>query len=192
MLTADEVLGELSENWGWLLVAGIGLIIFGAIGLYMEVVVTVATVLYIGILTVAAGVLVTIGSFKAEGWKAKLWQLLVGVAYIVAGVVMWMEPEATATWVTLFISAALIAAGILRMVAGAQMRGTDGWILTIISGVAGIALGVLLFADWPLSGTYAIGMFVSIDMLMQGISLSSVAFAARRVGREDGGISAPA
>ncbi len=182
--TADEVIGELSRSWGWLLAAGIILILFGVAGLYLELVVTMATILYFGVFMIAGGLLVGFGTFQAEGWKAKLWHLLVSIAYIVGGAVMCADPAATATWATLFIASALVAAGCFRIVAGLQLRGTDGWILTVIAGISGIVLGALLITDWPGSGTYAIGMFVSIDLLMQGISLCSISLAARRIGAE--------
>jgi uncharacterized membrane protein HdeD (DUF308 family) len=42
----------------------------------------------------------------------------------------------------------------------------------------------MIYAEWPYSGLWAIGLFVSIDLLMQGISLISIAWAAKQAGKE--------
>ena len=35
-----------------------------------------------------------------------------------------------------------------------------GW--TLAAGISGIILGVMLYSEWPVSGLFAIGLFVSI------------------------------
>jgi len=173
---------HVGKNWGWMMAAGLLMVVLGAIGLSMEVTITVVTMFYFGIMALIAGVGVLIGAFRAEGWKNKLWHVLIGLLYLAAGVVMVVDPQATAVWMTLFIGAFLIVIGIMRLIVGFSMRGIDGWGWTVVAGLAAIALGAMILSEWPVSGLWAIGLFVSVDFLMQGISLISIAWAARKFG----------
>jgi uncharacterized membrane protein HdeD (DUF308 family) len=178
---AIALLGDLHKNWGWLMVGGILLIIFGAVGMSMTFTMTLASMLYFGILAITAAVVMLIDTFKAEGWKSKLWNLLISVLYGIAGVVMILNPAESAIWFTLFMAGFLFTVGIMRLIAGFQMRGISGWWWTVLAGVSAIILGIMIFAKWPVSGLWAIGLFVSVDLLMQGISWFSLAWAAKNV-----------
>lgn len=37
----------------------------------------------------------------------------------------------------------------------------------------------MIMAQWPLSGLWVIGLFIAIEMIMQGTSMISIAVAAR-------------
>ncbi len=81
----DSSIGELATevraNWGWMMFMGIALVVLGIIGLYMIGTLTIASVLYFGILVIVGGVLTLIDGFRAEGWKAQIWEILIGVLY---------------------------------------------------------------------------------------------------------------
>ena len=87
---------EVRANWGWLMFMGIALVVLGVIGLYMAGTLTIASVLWFGILVIAGGILTLVDAFQAEGWKAKLWEILIGLVYIVAGIVMVVNPGSSA------------------------------------------------------------------------------------------------
>jgi uncharacterized membrane protein HdeD (DUF308 family) len=176
----ENVVGEVRKNWGWLLFIGIALIVMGVIGLYMTGMLTLVSMLYFGILVVAGGILMLIDAFKAEGWKEKTWNIIIALAYIVAGIVMIANPGKSAAWFTLFISAFLLVSGGFRVIMGFKMRKeVGGWVLTVIGGVASIVLSMMIFSQWPVSGLWVIGLFIAIEMIMHGISLVSIALACK-------------
>ncbi|NOR41954.1 MAG: hypothetical protein GQ572_01365 [Gammaproteobacteria bacterium] len=84
----EQLAGEVRKNWGWMMFMGILLVVLGAIGLYMSGMTTLVSVLYIGIMVLAGGVLILIDAFRAEGWKAKIWDTLIAIAYVAAGIIM--------------------------------------------------------------------------------------------------------
>jgi uncharacterized membrane protein HdeD (DUF308 family) len=178
---AIALLGDLHKNWGWLMAGGILLIILGVVGMSMSFTMTLATMLYFGILAIAAAVVMLIDTFKAEGWKSKVWNLLISVLYGIAGVVMIFNPAGSAIWFTLFMVGFLFTVGVMRIIAGFQMRGISGWWWTVLAGISAIILSLMIFVKWPVSGLWAIGLFVSVDLLMQGISWFSLAWAAKDV-----------
>jgi uncharacterized membrane protein HdeD (DUF308 family) len=67
-----------------------------------------------------------------------------------------------------------------------QAKKNAGWIValgvvTVIAGVLAMAivLGILLLKEWPLSGLWAIGTLVGINLLFAGFSFISIVSAAR-------------
>jgi uncharacterized membrane protein HdeD (DUF308 family) len=49
----------------------------------------------------------------------------------------------------------------------------------LFSAVLGIFLGFLLLREWPLSGVWAIGTLVGVNLLFSGFSFISIGSAAR-------------
>jgi uncharacterized membrane protein HdeD (DUF308 family) len=176
----EELAGEVRKNWGWIMFMGILLVALGAVGLYMSGLTTLVSVFYIGVMLLAGGVLILIDVFKAEGWKAKFWDVLIALAYIAAGIIMIANPGASAVWFTMFIAAFLLVSGAARIIISLQIRSeVSGWGWTLVGGIASILLALMIFAKWPSSSVWVIGMFVAIEMIMQGISMISIARAAK-------------
>jgi uncharacterized membrane protein HdeD (DUF308 family) len=176
----EQISSEVRANWGWLMFMGIALAILGCIGLYMTGMVTLVSMLYIGIMLLAGGVLMLIDAFKAEGWKAKIWAILLSIIYVISGAVMIINPTASAVWFTLFIAAFLLVSGITRIIIGIQVRKeVNSWGWTVFGGIVSIILAVMIFNQWPISGLWVVGMFVAIEMLLQGTSMISIAMAAK-------------
>jgi uncharacterized membrane protein HdeD (DUF308 family) len=56
-----------------------------------------------------------------------------------------------------------------------------GWVWTLVSGIVSLLLGMLIWSQWPLSGVWAVGLLVGINILFSGWSLIALGAAARRV-----------
>ena len=180
----EQAAVEVRKNWGWLMFMGVLLLILGIVGMGMVGMLTIASIYYFGFLAVAGGVFLLIDAFKAEGWKSKIWEILIALLYVAAGVVMITNPGASAVWFTFFIAAFLLASGIFRIIIGFQIRSeVKGWGLTVFGGVASIVLAVMIFNQWPYSGLWVIGLFLAIEMIMQGTSMITIAMAARASGK---------
>lgn len=170
------------KNGGWLMVGGVALIALGTFALYHSVAATIASIFYLGMLVIAGGIFVLIDAFKAEGWKARLGQFLMAALYLISGIVMLAYPGASAVWFTIFVAAFLLISGVVRIFMAFQLRRVvTGWVWTLIGGIASIILGLMIFAQWPVSGLWVIGMFVAIEMIMHGISMVTIGMTTRAV-----------
>jgi uncharacterized membrane protein HdeD (DUF308 family) len=54
-----------------------------------------------------------------------------------------------------------------------------GWGWQITDGVITLALGLLVMAEWPISGLWAIGLFLGIDLIFFGLAWTAIAFGLR-------------
>ena len=74
------------------------------------------------------------------------------------------------------------ADGAMRIVLSFQARPLRGWGWILFGGVLSVLLGFLIFRNWPLSGAWAVGTLVGIDLLYTGWSMIALALAARGAG----------
>jgi uncharacterized membrane protein HdeD (DUF308 family) len=173
-------LEELSKRWGWFLGLGILLIVLGTIAVGSSVVMTLATMVFIGWLMIFGGVLQAAHAWTCKGWSGFFLDLLTGILYTVAGFMIVANPGASAVALTLLISMFLIFGGIFRMVAAVAAR-FENWVWLLLHGVVNLLLGIAIWQQWPLSGLWVIGLVVGIDMLFNGWSLVMLGLAAKKL-----------
>jgi uncharacterized membrane protein HdeD (DUF308 family) len=75
--------------------------------------------------------------------------------------------------------------GLLRILMALQLRPVSGWGWTLISGVISILLGAMILTQWPTSGFWVIGLFVAIEMIVNGWSSVFIALAARKAAKAE-------
>jgi len=177
--------GALKKNWGWLLALGIVSVVLGTIGLYMTFAMTLATVLLFGALILAGGLLQLIQAFSCKGWKGVIGHVLIALLYIAAGILIIKDPALASGVLTLVLAGILIAVGVIRIMIGIQHRqAATGWYWSVLSGIASILLGGIIVLQWPVSGLWVIGLFVAIELILNGWSYVFVALAARKAGEK--------
>lgn len=180
----DEVSRQMNKNWKILMIIGVITLFLGIVGMGMNVTMTIVSIIYIGFFIIFGGILHLIDAFIVDGWKNKLLGALIALMYLIAGALMIKYPAASAAWFTLFIAFFFLLVGIFRIVIGFQLRNENSsWGWTVVSGVAAIILGILIFNQWPVSGLWVIGLFVSIELIMQGITTITVAMSVRSLQR---------
>lgn len=177
---AREVFGEARKNWVWILLLGIIFVALGLVGLGALFALTMVTMIFIGALLIVGGVLQLLDAFKCQGWKGFGLHILVAALYLVGGGVIIGDPVLASVFFTWVLAAILVALGILRIGMAIQMRKTGSWIWPLIGGVISAVLGILIFAQWPVSGLFVIGLFVAIDLIIHGWSYIFIALEARR------------
>lgn len=170
----------VKKSWKWLMVIGVLTLLLGFVGVVMNATMTIVSILFVGFFVLFGGVIHFIDALITEGWKNKILPALIAVMYITTGILMIKYPAASAAWFTLFIGAFLLIVGGFRSWIGIQMQGeVKGWGWTVCSGVIAILLGILIFAQWPVSGLWMIGLFISLELIMHGAATIAVAFAVR-------------
>lgn len=168
----------LRERRGWIMALGIVLIVLGAVAIGSSVLMTVATMMFVGWLMIFGGVLEALHAFTCKAWSGFFVDLLSGILYAVAGFFIVANPAASALALTFVIALYLIFSGIFRIVI-TLVRRFEHWPWFLLHGVVGLVLGVAIWRQWPLSGLWVVGLFVGIDMVFNGWSLVMLAILAR-------------
>lgn len=178
-------LGMVTKNRKRLMGYGILSLIFGFIGLYMSTMMTITTILILGIFILIVGIVFIVESFSSPDWQGKLLNLGLSILYIGAGVVTIVNPLAAAVWFTLFLAVFLAMIGILRIIMAFQIKNkTHGWAWVAFGGLLNLLLGVLVYIGWPESGLWVIGMFISIELIIHGINAIVLSRIVKEVQKE--------
>lgn len=179
-------LNEVKRNRGWFFGLGVLLLIFGTIALSCTFTTTQLSVAFFGWLMIFAGATQAIHAFwKERGWGGFFIDALMGALYLVVGFLVVGNPAATAITLTLMIAMFLLFEGLFRIFAAISVRNPHwGWLL--LNGVVSLMLGLMIWRQWPLSGLWVIGLFVGIQMILNGWSLVMLSLALKHVPDEGG------
>jgi uncharacterized membrane protein HdeD (DUF308 family) len=171
---------QVRKHSTWFLVIGIALVIIGMIAIGSAVAMTIVSVMFLGWLLILGGLFEVIHGFRHRPWSGFFINLLGGVLYAVAGVVMVANPALAAVTLTLVIAMMLIVAGVFRLfIAFSTPLHHRGWLM--LNGAISILLGAMIWSSWPLSGLWVIGLFIGIDMIFDGWTEIMLAISARNL-----------
>ncbi len=173
-------LEAIRGQWVWLLVLGIVLVILGTIAIGMPLLTTLATAVTIGIVLLIGGGAQLVGAFWTREWSGFFLMLLMGVLYIVLGILFIRQPLEAAEALTLLIACMLMVSGAFRIV-GSLMHRFSHWGWVFVGGLLNLVLGIMIWLQLPFSGFWVIGVFVGIDMLFTGWTWIMLALRLRRL-----------
>lgn len=158
---------QIQKNWGWFLTLGILLVFLGMAVISSSYYATVFSVIVLGFLLLAAGIIQIVEAFMAHKWSGLFFSLLIGILYLVTGFLLVTKPTVAAVALTFWIAAFCFIAGLFRMLSSAILRFKHwGWVF--FNGLVTFLLGLMIYSDWPVSGLWVIGLFLGIDILLTG------------------------
>jgi len=168
----DAVEMDLITSRNRLRFLGLFWAILGGAAIAAAIVATLATMLIFGVLLLLAGVAQLAYVFASQSSADRSWQIGTGVLYFLAGLLLVIDPVSGAIGLTLLIAILFFIRGIMQLALSVtyQRRGQSrGWYL--VSGVLSLLLAVLIIAGWPETGTWVIGLFVGIELLLGGLTM---------------------
>ena len=178
-----QELEELKTHWRWILLLGLLLLVCGGVAIISPVASSGAVVIVLGATLMVGGLATVVSSFWTGKWSAFLLQLLVGILYIVAGVVISDAPLETNAMLTLLLASFLIVVGLFRIVASLVIRFPQwGWAL--LNGCVTLLFGVLIYRHFPSAALWLLGTLVGIEMLLNGWTWLMLALQLRKLSTE--------
>lgn len=171
----------LRKFWVGFLALGIAMVVFGTVAISWACLATlsIAATWLFGFLLLGGGIAEVINAFHAGRWSGTLIHLLIGLMYVVVGLMIIEQPEDSAIQLTLIIAFFLIIGGIFRIVFSLNDR-FPGWQWVLLNGGVSLLLGMMIYKQWPASGLWVIGLFVGIELLFNGWSWIILALSLRR------------
>ena len=165
-------------KWWIAALVGLALIVVGLIVLGHLVAATLVSTILIGSMLIL-GSLFQIGhAFSERGWAGFTLSLLIGLLYLVTGVVLVMDPAAGSLALTLLFAAFLLASGVVRIVLAIRFWEMWGWLL-LISGALGVLAGLVIMTGFPMTGLWVLGLCLGIDLFVHGLWWLAFAFLLR-------------
>jgi uncharacterized membrane protein HdeD (DUF308 family) len=177
-LGGASLLRALADNWWLLLLRGIAAIAFGVLAFIWPGITLLTLTLLWGAYAIVDGGFAFWAAIADRGGDtaSRWWFALFGAVSVVAGVLTFVWPGATALALLAVIAAWAIIGGILQIYGAIQLRKEiDGEWLMILSGLFSIAFGVILFMQ-PDAGALAVVWIIGWYTILAGILTSVLAF----------------
>jgi uncharacterized membrane protein HdeD (DUF308 family) len=175
-------LEAIRGKWGWILALGIVEILVGTLAIAMPFAGSLATIAALSALLIMGGIAQLVGAFWTRDWSGFFLSLLVGVLYLVTGVVFLRHPADALAAVTLLLACALMVSGLFRII-GSLMYRFPQWGWTLLGGLINLALGIYIYSLWPAISLIVLGLFVGIDLIFTGWTWVALALAVKNLGR---------
>lgn len=182
VFVAEAPIG-LSVHWGWIVALGAVLALLGALAIWRARTATLVYVVFLGVLLLAAALAVFVAAFSLTGyWTAFFIHVLWAVVLAILGVVLVTRPTTSAEALTLFIAFYFLVTGVVG-IGFALFSHTQGEWLSVLDGIVSVALGALLLAGWPVTGLWAIGLFIGIELILRGVAIAALGLSLQSLTR---------
>lgn len=166
---------------GWYIATAALFILLGAFAIVEPAAAGLGVTVLVGWLLIFGGVAHLIGAFAGGAVKEIIFQIAVGIAYLVAGRYSLTHPLLTIGTLTLLLGAVILTGGVVEIISYFRLKsqGASGWIL--LNGIITVILGGMVCFHWPSSSVWAIGILVGLTLLMTGMTRLMFALAARKL-----------
>jgi uncharacterized membrane protein HdeD (DUF308 family) len=173
-----RVPAEIVHNWGWFLAFGIALVLIGVLAIARAVAATVVSMLFFGWLLVIAAGIEIVQAIMVGKWAGLYHHWLGAILFGVLGALIVWRPLVSAEILTLLMGAFFLVAGLFQLITPFLVSLPEwGW--HALNGIITLVLGILILAQWPVSGLWVIGLFVGIELIFYGGAWIALALRLR-------------
>ena len=180
-MSASSMATIVKESLGWSIGLSVLMIVVGLLAMVVPPAAGVAVVFVVAWLLVVSGVAHLVFAWHTRTTGGFVWELLLGVVYLLVGAYILFHPIAGLQSLTLALAIYLFAEGILELILSFRLRpmAGSGWLL--LDGIITLILAIMIWRTWPSSTEWVIGTLVGISMLFSGVTRLMLCLAARRV-----------
>jgi len=131
---------------------------------------------------VLTGIIQVLHSLRSGTTANKTVSTVLGAVVAGVGVLVWLNPELGSGFLTVLLMIFFVVNGLWKISYAMRFHRFAGWAWLLTSGLLSLVFVWLLWSQWPLSGAWAIGVLVGLDLLLAGTALIMVSRALRRAG----------
>jgi uncharacterized membrane protein HdeD (DUF308 family) len=180
---------------GWVrLLLGIVMILAGVAVLTDVAFASLVSSTFIGATAIVVGTFEIVHAVWTRGWGGLPWQMLLGLLYIVLGLVLVGVAGSSVmvlTYVlvrsagqgelllTYGLGLVLLLSGIVRILLGLSRWRESGWVM-LFAGVFGVVAGLIVLAEFPKTGFWIFGLLLGVDLIVHGAAWLGFAILPRR------------
>jgi len=171
----------VKKGVGWSIGLSVLMIVAGILAIASPLAAGIAVNVLIAWLLVFSGCVHLVFSWYTRTTGGFLWELLVGILYILIGGYLLVHPVAALMSLTIALAIYLFLEAILEFALGFKLRPLPGSNWLLFDGVITLILALMIWRTWPSSSAWVIGTLVGISMLFSGTSRLMLSLAARSV-----------
>lgn len=172
-----EAMRETVKRYSlWYLIQGVLLVVAGVLAIISPVIASVAIVFLLGWILIISGVLQGIGLIGASNVPHFWLQLISAVLAILIGVLLLRSPESGLLVMTMLLIVYFMVEGIAKVIFALTIRPFPNWGWVLASGLVGIVLSFILWANMPLTADWVLGLMLGVLLVTEGAALTYLAW----------------
>jgi uncharacterized membrane protein HdeD (DUF308 family) len=154
----------------------------GVVLLFIPLATSAAVTFLVGWSLIIGGAIMAIGSVVAARQAGMSWvNLIVGLLAFGAGILLASNLLEGTMTLTAIVILWLLIDGVVGSIASVATR-PDGWGVMLTASLVSLTLGLLLWADWPTSATWLLGIYAGAVLLLRGLGMVASGVMLRRAG----------
>jgi hypothetical protein len=96
------------------------------------------------------------------------------------GIAVMAHPFYGLAALSLVLAIFFVVEGVWKIVSSFSYRPVPGWIALLMSGALDFILGIMIWRQWPVSGLWAVGILVGVNLLSTGMAFVALAITWKR------------
>lgn len=155
---------------GWSIVIGVILMLAGLASILLPFAAGIAGTIFFGSLVLVSGVAHWVYAWSERRAGGVVWQIFIGLVYLLAGISMLLLPVSGVFALTLVLACYIGIEGVLELFFFFWLRPLPGAVWFLVDGIVSLLLCVLIFVGWPSSSLWALGTLLGVSLLFSGLA----------------------
>ena len=160
---------------------GLTLIVFGLVAIFAPSFAGTAIGLVLGVFLVLSGMVRVAFAWVAATWGSAILRFAFGVLAIGAGGYMVTQPETALRVVVIVAIVYFVLDGISAVLFALRLPPAAGGGSVILGGIVSLALGIMMWRNWPLPGEQMLGIYIGVKLLVDGVVMFIIGQTARKI-----------
>ena len=164
----------------WYLIQGVLLIATGVLAIIYPVLSSAAVVVLLGWLLIISGVVQGLSLIGARHVPHFWLQLISVILAVLMGCLFLRDPAQGLMTIALLLIVFFMIEGISKVVFALTIRPFPNWGWVLASGLVGILLALILWANLPVTALWLIGVLLGINLISVGAAIGYLAWQVRQ------------
>lgn len=160
-------------------VSGLAYMVLGLTCLMIPQLAAVSVALLCGFTLLLAGALALLHWRLSLGWPGSGASLASAVALGGFGLLMMVFPSAGIMTAGALLAFYFLLDGLAKLVLARVLQGLPGWGWFLLNGAVSLILCGMVFAQWPVSATWILGLVLGVHLLLKGWATLLLGLVAR-------------
>lgn len=170
---------EIRRHWKLVMAEGVLFMFLGGLAIVLPMVAGLGMEMLLGALFVIGGFFGIVRGAAAKGVPGRGWGLCLSVFFFVMGILLLAEPMLGLMSLTAFLGIVFGVEGVFKICGGTR-AGRDRGGLVFFDGALSLLIAVIIWAEWPTSALWVVGLLVGIKLIMAGAVMISLAAGLRK------------
>lgn len=175
-LTTEKVKKSLS----YVTAIGVLLLILGIVAIYYPEGIGEVTVTIIGVFLIIGGMLRLMFSFLSFSMGSLLIKVIYSLIMIFAGGWIIINPDMGLKGLTMVFAVYFLVDGLTTLIYSFNLMPVGGGMYMLLDAIVSLVIGGFILYNWPETGQYALGTYLGIKLILDGLMLALTGQAVKK------------